>query len=486
MHVSMDIASAEERETISSQVESLGLVFDSAVNKHSSIYIEKYVSSLKYRLAKIFDKEVVKIDWLNDSVKAGKVLDTSEYELKVFEKVRLAFHGFGAEEEELLREAVRMQNGIVLDSIFAADPPNFIVCADASSSDLDEVRGKFTLLSAQWIVYCLKRGRFVSPEFFVLGGAPWKTKYHFKLHIDGLLKTLNDPELAPLFSSHLFYFKTEQKTEERRVMETISSLLGGFYAGKLLKATTHFVCSQLNSLELAGLPKGITVVTPRYLTEIFLAKRLLDPKEFFPQVIVEKRETKERQLSLPVIRTAPKFTSFLFEKVVFLIQDEQLIKDLIRRLTENCGRVYEKVELIKEKDKEVVVVLDDGFPKEQLSGVREQIGQPMFVSHRWVDFCIEKQKVIRNLKENLHLVPFPYKVPREDVRDKLFGFKGFSEVERFGLEQVVEVLGGISAKLDVTNEAQFKVVDSLLIKEEKFKNCQTKEDFINFVFNHHP
>lgn len=33
------------------------------------------------------------------------------------------------------------------------------------------------------------------------------------------------------------------------------------------------------------------------------------------------------------------------------------------------------------------------------------------VSHRWIDYCIEKKYIVKNIEKQINLLPFPCKVP---------------------------------------------------------------------------
>ena len=45
--------------------------------------------------------------------------------------------------------------------------------------------------------------------------------------------------------------------------------------------------------------------------------------------------------------------------------------------------------------------------------------EPIFVSHRWVDYCVERNTVVMNPREFklYHLMPFPHATPYPDLQN---------------------------------------------------------------------
>lgn len=99
------------------------------------------------------------------------------------------------------------------------------------------------------------------------------------------------------------------------------------------------------------------------------------------------------------------------------------LKGCMRDLVNNSGKMLRNLTCVIDKSVSVsklFCVIPDGQPN-LTSKVQSEIGKdiPVFVSSRWVQYCIERNTVIKNPMELklYHLLPFTHETPYPDMSD---------------------------------------------------------------------
>ena len=113
------------------------------------------------------------------------------------------------------------------------------------------------------------------------------------------------------------------------------------------------------------------------------------------------------------------------------------------------------------------------------------------VSFRWINFCLERKQIIRDLKKHRlpHLLPNIKKMPIESFQNIQFMTKGFDDREKFVLKETVNLLGGVfidwKQRFSLKKEnkiyilcADMKKVNELIRNDEILKSLQLDSDNI--------
>ena len=103
------------------------------------------------------------------------------------------------------------------------------------------------------------------------------------------------------------------------------------------------------------------------------------------------------------------------------------------------------------------------------------------MSYRWIDFCIDRKQIVRDLKKEClpHLLPWVHSMPFESFCGYRVVVKGFSIHNNYVLRQITELLGGVFIhwKNRESVEKDHKVI-FLNPKPKKFKEKVKKDEVI--------
>ena len=141
---------------------------------------------------------------------------------------------------------------------------------------------------------------------------------------------------------------------------------------------------------------------------------------------------------------------FKDDKYVFYfdvsVKDE--LKSSMHKVFMNSGAILAKLDVIAKKEynpKGVYCIVPDGRP-EVSSKIKQEIGDiALLLSPRWIDYCIERNSVIKDVKTRgmVNLLPFDLITPLPSLKDyKVAIFKEHFDLDRAAsLEAMVSILG---------------------------------------------
>lgn len=108
----------------------------------------------------------------------------------------------------------------------------------------------------------------------------------------------------------------------------------------------------------------------------------------------------------------PKLKSFLFENQFFYL-DKNLKNgyDYTIKVIENSGNVIKSLNDVK--NQKIWLVIPDNYPKKKMDELKEFKIDAKPVSYRWIDYCIQKKYLVKEIEKNrlVNLLPFPCNVP---------------------------------------------------------------------------
>lgn len=138
----------------------------------------------------------------------------------------------------------------------------------------------------------------------------------------------------------------------------------------------------------------------------------------------------------------PIFRGFLFkDEYVFFDSRVRNPGEYMTKVIEYSGNVVKKLGGVKQK---LWVVIPDALSEEkgkEYEALKKKMDLRL-VSHRWVDYCIEKKYVIKNVEKQINLLPFPCKVPIKAFCGIKICVKGFGDpAEESTIKEVVKIIG---------------------------------------------
>lgn len=126
------------------------------------------------------------------------------------------------------------------------------------------------------------------------------------------------------------------------------------------------------------------------------------------------------------------------------------LKSFMHKIFINSGAVLAKLDVVKSKEfdpKGVYCIIPDGKP-DLIKKIKAEIGEKaIFLSPRWINYCIERSAVIKAkyIKERamVNLYPIELPTPFPDFNDyKVAVIKEHFDLDRgYTLESLVEILG---------------------------------------------
>lgn len=67
----------------------------------------------------------------------------------------------------------------------------------------------------------------------------------------------------------------------------------------------------------------------------------------------------------------------------------------------------------------------------------------IIISFRWIDYCLEKKKVVKDFKKDrlCHLMPIPHQIPFKDFSMTCVYCCGYEYNKKFVLRELIRILG---------------------------------------------
>lgn len=502
---------AQEKEDLKAKAQALGLHYDENITCHTELLVCDFIMNAKYKIAKIRKILIVSQNWLIESAKSKRILETKEFEYGILEKLKVHFFGFDAFKLQSLKEIVRKNKGVIVKELSKIltfeETVNFIVVRDPTDAEkLMPVKSKVFIVTLNWLYNCMKYERFINPDAFLLPFCTFSIPRHnYKIKMVDLERCMDETEsnaeLYNILNDCIFYIphsesaqKDPTKVEELDMMTRSICLMSGFSTRKPMKSMTHVLANMIEEEEKDKLSKSGNVffVSNHFLIDCLMYKKRMIEIEY-PSKIIESQSTTNansrndsRNSNVNVLRSrvstpkVPEFKSFLFENVLFYF-DSNVKKgtEYGYKVFENSGSILLNFDRIPSKSKEIFYILEDGLDQGKVASLQKSIPgvNVYYVSYRWIDYCLERKVVLRDFRDQkmTHLLPFPHATPYKDFQGVSIAIRGFEEQEKYVLHEIIKILGGSIAKYSDEDEDQYKILKNsaeLEVLNEKHKDAR--------------
>lgn len=509
----------KEKEDFVQKIAELKLICDENFTVQTNLLICDSIFSQKYRMAKIFNVQVVKKNWLIESHRLRVEQDRKNYEFGTFEGLKMYFFGFDVFKFETFNEIAAKNNGIPIKDLTKVlaneEKINFIIVKEGSQLErLFPLRSKIILVYSSWFYNCLKYDRFVYPDSFLLPFCNLTpVKVNIKIKLEDLDKLIDDTEynsdtynILPDTVFYLLPFETSSQTiqpnfqEEEAISTRLVVLMNGNLAQKKMRNVTHVVTNFIDEEQKESLLKNgdVYFVNYSYLKDCLLYKKRVLEIEYPPKITESKNASNGNNKndsknsnangflrnSRPVTeKYSITFKSFLFENVLFFFDANLKLKSKYHYLVfENSGSILIDLDKNAIGSRRLFYVVDDGFNETEITKIKESLRDKVvsFISPRWIDFCIETKSIIKDVEGDrfINLLPFQFSTPFSGFEGVSISLKGFEQNDKMILTEVIKIMGGSVDKLDPHKDDQIKIFQNSTDDQKLMKNAKD----INWIF----
>lgn len=469
------------------------LISDKINTKKSLVTISQYKQYL-YPLQAAQDQriKIVTKDWIYDE-NDDKYLNVKKTTIKCFHNLPVFIFGYDESTVEYQSIASKIEefNGKIVYNTIEADVIIFKKGLFLSERELIEIeKCKDKIVIEDWVDSCINAKRFLD-----LNQSKFQLKHEILQNkFDELEQSiLSLPnKRSNLFGMLIFYISSDFDIETKVILTRAVSLGSGIIFSKITPLTTHIICSsnyddykgETEYYNSSNCPVRITVnwvfdaLRDDYLkpyedyrpVESFLLSN--DPNE-------QGIKRSQRQLVLSNIFINETFTIY---KGTYIAEEYQTIKE---KIIENSGKVIESNsdDFTKEINAKYII-MNDGYGillNQLLPIVNSLQSNHVVISHRFLDICIEKRKIV-DLSDYLTLFPFTFKVPHfQMIKNKIqiyvpSSYYSFSEKNSY--ESLIETLGG---KVDLNNQTTHVLLNKEIKKKDLNKIKKRSNDDIHIV-----
>lgn len=271
-------------------------------------------------------------------------------------------------------------------------------------------------------------------------------------------------------------FKDEIKSKIIKII----SFCNGFYFDTILESTNYIIVpltfDDINKYQNESDFICVTqsIVTYNWFLNSIKEGILLSPELYKPKKPIDKQK---------II-----YLSDIFKRESFSIckktYKEGKIKEIIEKIEQNMGVYFDS-----ENSSDIndflgkYIIMNDGysFTLKNLvnDNIEKKIGK-VIISHRFLDLCLKMKKIIK-VTDFFDSVPYPFKVPIEEFKNRYFYLppKQFNLQERFCYNHLIKTFGGNVHKL---NEKTTHILFKKKIIRQKRKNKMIKSSNENVKF----
>lgn len=366
---------------------------------------------------------------------------------------------------------------------------------------------KIPVVDQEWISQCFLNGKYLQPERYSIipGQLSNIDKDSFKISLeslDSLMEKVDSSERMMNYLMNCVVYISRMDDKEERIQQRLIHLGGGAHIMTIIPNITHIISDQYSEDQAKEFNKftNVFIVGTRWLKDCmrfrtrvpeieyiikpskksdmtnlykFCLLRQLDKTTSNQTLGVQRLSESNRDYSYALGKRmsdvdnpmkGDKKTlgqkrlqqpeSELFKDVHYpfyfdgSVQDK--LKPIMQKVFFNSGSAVANLEVIKSKQfdpKAVYCIIPDGRP-DLIRSIKEQIGdKALFLSPRWITYCIERHSVIsyNQLKERamVSLLPIDLPTPFTGLEEiKVTVMKNHFDMDReFTLDQLVQVLG---------------------------------------------
>lgn len=384
-----------------------------------------------------------------ESKEVNEFKNKDDFKINCFQGLIICLFGYTEKKHlKALKEMIEKYQGIL--SLFEQNIDencDFIVVNPKLNLDnkkLNELE-KFSnkMVIEEWLFDCYQNNKFISDLKL------YKYKNNlFKSSLEvcekEILKNYNSwEEINGIFSEYIFYISPNlDKTLKNNIKKAIG-LGKGIVFNTQTKLTTHVICNSNTDVLQKDIFKNQKLVVPKWVVDCLHQATIL-PYEDYKPANSENISMSQGIQTIKYEAINRKIYSSIFKKTSFSIlmesYQENEIKEISDKILQHSGTITKfNLEDNSHKQSEFLI-LNDGYIRttEVIQNKKNQI----LISHRYLDFCIEKKEKI-NIKVDsyFHLLPFGNQLPFSDFLTKVIYFYGFSFKDTDILERLAITLG---------------------------------------------
>ena len=489
--------SSIENEEFKKKIEKLGGKFIEDLLISTHYLIVNKINSSKAICAINNNIKLVTEDWL-DEKNEEKYLKFENCKPGCFYGINLFLFGFNEEEVDNMSKTINQKGGNISNNISDSD----VIIIKSDSAYIDEEIEKFKkysnrLVTENWYNSCLEKDEFQSID-------ENKDLFNFELISKNYTNIISDIESGTndkylnLFLGKIFGiqgFKTEIKT---KIIKLISFCNGLFFESIL--ENTDYVIVPLtfdnsyiiqNKINIFGVcPK---IVTCNWLFDCIRTGEIISFELYKPMKSIDI--PKETISSKKIYISGTLFKGQTFSIVNRTYKQEQIL-EMKEKIEGNSGEYFDSGNATNPGDfKAKYIILNDGHPTIWNNIIQENnnngIGK-IIISHRYLDECLRTRKIIE-ISDFFDSVPYPFKVPIEEFKDRYFYLpqNQYNLQEILSYDLLIETFGGNVDDLNSKTthivfkkeEISQKTKDKMIKGSNKNVKCINDSYFIDYIIN---
>jgi hypothetical protein len=400
---------------------------------------------------------------LNDSFKNGNFIsDYSKYKLKCFEGLNMLLLGFGKGNEEIkyIKKVIEENKGKMITNVSESDIIVIKSGVILSNNEFNLLETRMSkTVKDDWIHKCISEKAYqeITDEFkfqndyFNMAFQKIQEKYSAKYD-----KYENS---ALILKDFIFYISEEFDKELINIIRQAISLGGGIYYNKLTPLTTHIICNEnkhLYTVRHFGKIYKPSLINQEWVFSSLREGKLQPESNYKPlsSITILNESNKEVRKEMEVSTNRFKNRTFYILQESYQPHKYEEIRELILA---NSG------EIVFDTTKANFIVINDKYYNLSYYLENRVEGFQWVVNHRYIDFCLEKDRCIDlNSEKYLHIFPFSFDLPLEGFNEIIASTLQFPTLEIEVFESLVLALGGEVVDEEFKDYSTLKKVTHLI------------------------
>jgi hypothetical protein len=174
MRVHITGFTAEEKEELKKIIKELNLEYEEDFTRRTSVLICESVLLQKYKVGKIMDICVTNRKWLLDSKNNAEISDPKNYEISIFENLKICLFDFDEKNLEMYKSVLLRNKGkwVEIEEVLSkSESCDFIVFENGKGVIKEEIinlKEKTRLVSKEWFLACLNYNQYIYHDKYLL------------------------------------------------------------------------------------------------------------------------------------------------------------------------------------------------------------------------------------------------------------------------------------------------------------------------------
>lgn len=335
-----------------------------------------------------------------------------------------------------------------VDEIFASGSACKLVVMNSESFDSYKsqlISTGMQVVDEEWVKECFTNNKYVAPEPYSSSVLPPASKRYEHLgdrmfgleELDTILGRIEVGDNNWNYLQDVVVHLQVPDKKEHKIQKKLVHIGGGFVVDGIYPHTTHVVTMGYSDEDLRNFRQynQVQIVNTFWLKQcMYVKKRVMEcdyrikaNKKLLAQISRELGTGPIQPVvqvrSLGAEKRTVEVKSDLFKDLTFFM-DEQVKRKMdfrgtLQRILENGGMKLKTLQSVKEgkykppKGK-ILCVIPDGSTDIALS-IQQYLGndKSLFISPRWIDYCIERNVVLIDFLEagRVDFLPFPFETP---------------------------------------------------------------------------